>query len=103
MAFAHVDDVGAIPAALNPISTRPPARSARRLARRRVRGGDRCGGADLGREAMLGERADDPAGAIIGISGVGQVLELAPAAFGKVTAWRHLVARALDQRAVVER
>ena len=58
-------------------------------------------GANLGREAVLGERADDPAGAIIGIGRVGQMLELAPAAFGKVTAWRHLVARPLDQRPIV--
>ena len=40
--------------------------------------------ADVGRQAVLGERAGDAAGAIIGIGRVGEVLELAlePTAVG---------------------
>jgi hypothetical protein len=45
---------------------------------------------------MLGKRAYDPASAIIGISRIGEMLQLAAAALGKVTAWRHAVAWALD-------
>ena len=56
--------------------------------------------ANLGREPVLRQRADDPACAIIGISRVGEVLELAPAALGEVTARRQLVPRALDECAV---
>jgi hypothetical protein len=50
---------------------------------------------------MLSKRADDPAGAIIGIGFVGEMLELAAAAFGKVTAWRHAVAGSFDEAAVL--
>ncbi len=101
MAFVHVDDLvrgGGVEADQHAASC-PPRAQARPAARAR---GRQIGQAELGRKPVLGERAGDPAGAKIGISRVGEVLELAPAAFGKVTAWRQLVARAFGQRAIVE-
>ena len=58
--------------------------------------------ADLGLQAVLGQRAVDPRDQIAAIGLVVGMLELAAAAFGKVTAWRHLVVRPGRERAVVE-
>ena len=56
----------------------------------------------LGRELVLGERGLDPRLEIAAIGRVVGMLKLAPAAFGKVTAWRQLVVRSIGQRPVVE-
>ena len=65
----------------------PPA--AFSAARRRLRGGERCGSQDLRRgHALRGERGGDPVLEIIGISRVVDMLELAAAAFGEVAAGR---------------
>src|SRR5690348_8425900 len=58
--------------------------------------------ADLGFEAVLGERGLDPRHEIAAIGLVVGMLELAPAAFGKVAAGRVLVVRPRSERAVVE-
>ena len=47
-------------AALKPMHRARPPSAPAGVARRRVRGGDRCGGADLGRQAVLRQRAGDP-------------------------------------------
>src|SRR5206468_8167803 len=58
--------------------------------------------ADLGREAVLVERGFDAQHEIIRICLVVGVLELTPAAFRKVTAWRHLMVRAEGKRPIVK-
>jgi hypothetical protein len=57
---------------------------------------------DFGCQAMLSERTSDPRTAIIGISLIGEVLQLAPAALRKVAAWRRLVPGAMLQRPVFQ-
>ena len=100
--LAHVDD----PVRLLGIEAehrRPaPASAPRSVARRRLFGGDRCGGRISGVEAVLRQRGLDPRHQIAAIGLVIGMLQLAAAAFGKMTAWRHLVMRAEGQRPVVE-
>ena len=101
MALAHVDD--AVAAGLVEADQDPPARLQR--PKRRAAAGARrrqMRRADFRLQPMLGQRAGDPGNAIIGIGRVGQMLELAAAAFREVAAWRALVARAGLDRAVVE-
>src|SRR5437764_7489747 len=58
--------------------------------------------ADLGRKVVLRQRRFDPRNKITAIHFIVDVLQLAPAAFRKVTAWRHLMMRSGCQRAIVE-
>ena len=58
--------------------------------------------ANLSRKIVLGERGFDSRDEIATICLVVGLLELAPAAFGKVAAWRHLVMRARRERSIVE-
>ena len=57
-------------------------------------------GANLRLQSMLGKRAGDATSRIIGKCIVIQMLKLATAAFRKVTAWRHAVARPVGDRPV---
>lgn len=57
--------------------------------------------ADFGRKIVLCERGRDPVGQVTAVSLVIDMLELASAALRKVTAWRHLMVRPLDQRSVI--
>ena len=101
MALAHVDD----PVRhfrVEPDERRPaPTFNALSVARRRLFGGDRCGGR-ISVAALLGERGFDPRHEIAAIGLIVGMLELAAAAFGEMPAWRFLVMRAGRQRAVVE-
>jgi hypothetical protein len=54
-------------------------------------------------QAMLGKRAGDPGPAIIGIGGVGQVLELAAPAGRKMAARWLLMTGPMLERAIVEK
>ena len=56
--------------------------------------------ADHGCQLMLCERSLDPRHQVAAIRLVIGVLKLAPAALRKVTAWRHLMVRARDERSV---
>ena len=58
--------------------------------------------ADLGRETVLRERGFDARNKIAAIRVVVGMLQLAPAAFGKVTARRLLVVWTRRQRSIVE-
>ncbi len=57
---------------------------------------------NLGRKAVLRQRSFDPRNQIAAIRFIVGVLQLAPAAFREVTAWRHLMMRSGGQRAIVE-
>src|SRR3954453_3713483 len=57
--------------------------------------------ANLGFEAVLGKRADDPIDQIGAIRFIGDMLELAAAAFREMAAWRLLVVWAGLDRAVI--
>ena len=57
---------------------------------------------DIRRELVLGKRRFDPRNEVIAIGLIIGMLELAAAALGKVTAWRHLVMFSRRQRAVIE-
>ena len=101
VALAHVDDPVAArlveadqhpPAGLQRPQRRPPAGARRRQMRR----------PDFRLQPMLGKRAGHSRHAIVGIGVIGQVLELASAAFREMAAWRRLVARAMLERAVIE-
>ena len=75
-------------AALKPTTAPFPTLNARKLVRRRLFAGDKCGCADFRLEVMLRECRLDPRNQILPIGLVIDVLELAPAAFREVTAWR---------------
>ncbi len=78
--------------ALKPSVSRPPRLTARRLARRRLRGGDSAVGIDRADGDAGGvERGDDAARRPARIGVVGDVLELAAAAVGEVAARRRRV------------
>ncbi len=101
VAFAHVDDavgffrVEAEHHAL-PDAHRPERGAAPAVRRRKVRL------ADLRAQPMLRQRSLDARAQIAAISFVVGMLELAPAALGKVTAWRHLVVRSRNHAPVIQ-
>src|SRR5215218_8328932 len=53
-------------------------------------------------EPMLGKRSTHARDKVASISLVIDMLKLAASAFRKVTAWRHLMVRPVDQRSVIE-
>ena len=53
-------------------------------------------------DAMLGKRSGDPRGAIVCVSSIGKMLQLASAALREETAGRLLLTRTVLKRAVIE-
>src|SRR5437763_2211030 len=101
VAFAHVDDsvrfLG-VEAENNPLPQfqRPKRCPSSAAWRRQMRL------ADVGGQVMLGERGFHAGNQITAVRLVIDMLELAAAAFGKVTAWRQLMMCPERQRAIIE-
>jgi hypothetical protein len=58
---------------------------------------------DPSRQMLLVEGRSDPGDKVVAISHVIDVLQLASAAFRKVTAWRHLVVSSVLERPIIEK